>query len=175
MFKELLSGGDRALCWAIPTRRRSSTSAESRCAGPRSAGDSLLLDLRSGYVYERIPRPRSRNWCSKRCRISATRTSAVWVPRSKQIRDAVEVAPSTRTSTPSTSPPAKGDPAVRSARLRQDPHRQGGCGITGAQGDRAHRRRRGSQLLPQHQGPGVAEQVCRRNRAPHPTGVPAGP
>ena len=33
----------------------------------------------------------------------------------------------------------------------------------------------GQVLLPQHQGPRAAQQVRRRDRAPHPAGLPAGP
>ena len=74
------------------------------------------------------------------------------------------------------APPAgaEGHPALRAAGLRQDADRQGGRQQPGPQGGVGDRRREGPQLLHQHQGPGAAQQVRRRDRAPDPHGVPAG-
>ena len=68
---------------------------------------------------------------------------------------------------------AEGRAALRPARLRQDADRQGGRQLAGQEGRRAHRGV-GEVLLPQHQGPRAAQQVRRRDRAPHPPGLPAG-
>ena len=56
MFKELLADGDAS--WSSPAPTRSASSASpSRCAPDTiRAGDSLLLDTRSGYVYEKVPK-----------------------------------------------------------------------------------------------------------------------
>ena len=43
---------------------------------PLKPGDSLLVDTKAGYAYERVPRPRSRTSCWRRSRTSRTRTSA---------------------------------------------------------------------------------------------------
>ncbi len=60
--------------------------------------------------------------------------------------------------------------------LRQDAHRQGGGQLPGQEGGRAvSGERDGQVLLPQHQGPRAAQQVRRRDRAPDPPRVPAGP
>ena len=74
------------------------------------------------------------------------------------------------------TPPAgaEGHPALRPAWLRQDAHRQGRGQLAGSEGGRHHGRGQGPQLLHQHQGPGAAQQVRRRDRAPDPPGVPAG-
>ena len=69
----------------------------------------------------------------------------------------------------------EGDPALRPAGLRQDAHRQGGGQLAGQEGRRGHRQHQHPQLLPQHQGPRAAQQVRRRDRAPDPPGLPAGP
>ncbi len=73
------------------------------------------------------------------------------------------------------APAAQGHPALRPARLRQDAHRQGGGQLAGQEDRRAAGRGEAHQLLPQHQGPGAAQQVRRRDRAAHPADLPAGP
>jgi proteasome-associated ATPase len=55
MLKELLEGG-RALVVGHTDEERVVTLADSLSDEPIKAGDSLLLESRSGYVYERIPK-----------------------------------------------------------------------------------------------------------------------
>ncbi|CAA9340607.1 MAG: Bacterial proteasome-activating AAA-ATPase (PAN), partial [uncultured Nocardioidaceae bacterium] len=69
---------------------------------------------------------------------------------------------------------AQGRAAVRPARVRQDAHRQGRREQPGQEGRAGDRQAGRPRVLPEHQGPGAAEQVRRRDRAPHPAGVPAG-
>lgn len=56
MFKELLEGGDRALVIGHADEERVVRLAQSLLGQTIRAGDSLLLDARSGYVYERVPK-----------------------------------------------------------------------------------------------------------------------
>src|SRR6476660_7134303 len=56
MFKELLADGDRVLVIANADEERVVRLAEPLRAEKLRAGDSLLLDARSGYVYERVPK-----------------------------------------------------------------------------------------------------------------------
>ncbi|MBK5307745.1 MAG: proteasome ATPase [Frankiaceae bacterium] len=56
MLKEILEGGDRALVIGHTDEERVVMIAESLFDSPIKAGDSLLLETRSGYVYERIPK-----------------------------------------------------------------------------------------------------------------------
>jgi proteasome-associated ATPase len=56
MLKEILEGGDRALVIGHTDEERVVMIAESLMDQPIKAGDSLLLETRSGYVYERIPK-----------------------------------------------------------------------------------------------------------------------
>jgi len=56
MLKEILEDGDRALVIAHADEERVVRLAEPLRDAPLRAGDSLLLEGRSGYVYERIPK-----------------------------------------------------------------------------------------------------------------------
>jgi len=56
MLKEVLEGGDRALVISHADEERVVRLAEPLRRAPLRAGDSLLLEPRSGYVYERIPK-----------------------------------------------------------------------------------------------------------------------
>src|SRR4051812_16280979 len=56
MLKELLADGERALCIANADEERVVRIADSLADQPLRAGDALLFDQRSGYVYERIPK-----------------------------------------------------------------------------------------------------------------------
>ncbi|MGH3327059.1 MAG: proteasome ATPase [Streptomycetales bacterium] len=56
MLKELLDDGERALVIAHADEERVVRLAEPLFGTPLRAGDSLLLEARSGYVYERVPK-----------------------------------------------------------------------------------------------------------------------
>jgi len=56
MLKEVLEGGDRALVISHADEERVVRLAEPLRQATLRAGDSLLLEPRSGYVYERIPK-----------------------------------------------------------------------------------------------------------------------
>ncbi len=56
MLKEFLADGDRVLVIANADEERVVRIAEPLRGLPLRAGDSLLLDGRSGYVYERVPK-----------------------------------------------------------------------------------------------------------------------
>jgi proteasome-associated ATPase len=56
MLKEILDGGDRALVISHADEERVARLAEPLRHATLRGGDSLLLEPRSGYVYERIPK-----------------------------------------------------------------------------------------------------------------------
>jgi len=56
MLKELLADGNRALVIANADEERVVRLAAPLREAPLRAGDSLLLDSRAGYVYERVPK-----------------------------------------------------------------------------------------------------------------------
>ena len=56
MLKEVLEGGDRALVLGHTDEERIVMLADSLMDGPLRSGDSLMIDTRSGWAYERIPK-----------------------------------------------------------------------------------------------------------------------
>ena len=56
LLKEIMEGGERALVVGHTDEERVVMLADSLLDQPLKAGDSLLLESRSGYVYERIPK-----------------------------------------------------------------------------------------------------------------------
>jgi len=56
LLKEVLEGGDRALVIGHTDEERVVMLAESLLEHPLRAGDSLLVESRSGWAYERIPK-----------------------------------------------------------------------------------------------------------------------
>jgi proteasome-associated ATPase len=56
LLKEILEGGDRALVIGHTDEERIVMLAESLLETPIRAGDSLLVESRSGWAYERIPK-----------------------------------------------------------------------------------------------------------------------
>ncbi|HET6911047.1 MAG TPA: proteasome ATPase [Mycobacteriales bacterium] len=56
LLKEILEGGDRALVIGHTDEERVVMLAESLLESPLRAGDSLLVEPRSGWAYERIPK-----------------------------------------------------------------------------------------------------------------------
>ena len=175
MVKEILDD-DRILVVAHADEERVCRRADSLEGQLVRVGDALMLDPRSGLRLRadpqgRGPGPRPRG--GPRHRLRGHR----WPVRPDRAdpRRGRAALPAPRAVQGAPAAAAEGRPALRPARLRQDAHRQGGGGVAGQEGGRAHRGRAGEELLPQHQGPGAAQQVRRRDRAPHPADLPARP
>ncbi|GMA89386.1 hypothetical protein GCM10025868_46360 [Angustibacter aerolatus] len=108
---------------------------------------------RAGFVYERIPKAEVEEPVLEEVPDIAYEDIGGLGGQIDQIRDAVEPAvPAPRPVPRAPAAPAEGRAALRPARLRQDAHRQGGRGLAGAQGGRAHRAAAGQVVLPEHQG-----------------------
>jgi proteasome-associated ATPase len=91
MLKELLEGGDRALVISHADEERIVRLAEPLRNATLRGGDSLLLEPRSGYVYERIPKAEVEELILEEVPdITYTQIGGLG-PQIEQIRDAIEL------------------------------------------------------------------------------------
>jgi proteasome-associated ATPase len=91
MLKELLDGGDRALVISHADEERIVRLAEPLLEGTLRAGDSLLLEPRSGYVYERIPKAEVEELILEEVPDITYELIGGLGPQIEQIRDAIEL------------------------------------------------------------------------------------
>jgi proteasome-associated ATPase len=91
MLKELLEGGDRALVISHADEERIVRLAEPLIEGALRAGDSLLLEPRSGYVYERIPKAEVEELILEEVPDITYDLIGGLGPQIEQIRDAIEL------------------------------------------------------------------------------------
>src|SRR5687767_1024175 len=91
MLKELLADGDRALCIANADEERVVRLAEPLKDVGIRAGDALLFDQRSGYVYERIPKSEVEELVLEEVPDIAYESIGGLRSQIDQIRDAVEL------------------------------------------------------------------------------------
>ena len=166
--KEVLPDG-RVLVLARADEERVVRLAGPLLDGPLRVGDSLTVDTRSGFAFERIPKAEVEELVLEEVPDIDYEDIGGLGPQIEAIRDAVEL-PFLHADLfrEHGLRPPEGDPALRPPRLREDAHRQGGGQLAGQEGRGAARGDPGQELLPQHQGPRAAEQVRRGDRAPHP-------
>jgi proteasome-associated ATPase len=91
MLKELLEGGDRALVISHADEERIVRLAEPLLGGTLRAGDALLLEPRSGYVYERIPKSEVEELILEEVPDISYSEIGGLGPQIEQIRDAIEL------------------------------------------------------------------------------------
>jgi proteasome-associated ATPase len=91
MLKELLDGGDRALVISHADEERIVRLAAPLLSGTLRAGDSLLLEPRSGYVYERIPKAEVEELILEEVPDITYHQIGGLGPQIEQIRDAIEL------------------------------------------------------------------------------------
>jgi proteasome-associated ATPase len=91
MLKELLEGGDRGLVISHADEERVVRLAEPLLDSVLRAGDSLLLEPRSGYVYERIPKAEVEELILEEVPDITYSDIGGLGPQIVQIRDAVEL------------------------------------------------------------------------------------
>jgi proteasome-associated ATPase len=91
MLKEVLDGGDRALVISHADEERIVRLAEPLLDGVLRSGDSLLLEPRSGYVYERIPKAEVEELILEEVPDITYDLIGGLGPQIEQIRDAIEL------------------------------------------------------------------------------------
>ena len=91
MFKEMLADGDRALVIANADEERVVRLAEPLRGDTIRAGDSLLLDSRAGYVYEKVPKSEVEELVLEEVPDIAYESIGGLSGQIEQIRDAVEL------------------------------------------------------------------------------------
>src|SRR5580692_8202664 len=91
MLKEILDGGDRALVISHADEERVARLAEPLLDARLRAGDSLLLEPRSGYVYERIPKAEVEELILEEVPDISYLEIGGLGPQIEQIRDAIEL------------------------------------------------------------------------------------
>jgi proteasome-associated ATPase len=91
MLKEVLDGGDRALVISHADEERIVRLAEPLLDGILRSGDSLLLEPRSGYVYERIPKAEVEELILEEVPDITYEVIGGLGPQIEQIRDAIEL------------------------------------------------------------------------------------
>jgi proteasome-associated ATPase len=175
MLKEILEDGERALVLGHTDEERVVRLAATLDDSPLRAGDSLLLEPRSGYVYERIPKSEVEELVLEEVPDIDYSDIGGLAAQIEQIRDAVEL--------PFLHPELFREHQLKPPKgvLLYGPP---GCGktliakaVANSLAKKVAERtgKRGPLVLPEHQGPGAAQQVRRRDRAAHPAGLPAGP
>jgi proteasome-associated ATPase len=91
MLKELLEGGDRALVISHADEERIVRLADPLRNSTLRGGDSLLLEPRSGYVYERIPKAEVEELILEEVPDITYLEIGGLAPQIEQIRDAIEL------------------------------------------------------------------------------------
>jgi len=91
MLKEVLEDGDRALVISHADEERIARLAEPLRGHTLRAGDSLLLEPRSGYVYERIPKAEVEELILEEVPDISYSEIGGLGPQIEQIRDAIEL------------------------------------------------------------------------------------
>lgn len=174
-LKEILEDGERALVLGHTDEERVVRLAEPLRGLTIRPGDALLLEPRSGYVYEVVPKSEVEELVLEEVPDIGYEQIGGLGGQIEMIRDAVELPISTPTCSGSTSCDRPRVSCSTGPRMRQDAHRQGRRQLAGQEGRRGHRPGRRQELLPQHQGPRAPQQIRRRDRAADPPGLPASP
>src|SRR4051812_20619595 len=91
LFKELPADGDRALVTPSAEEERVVRLAEPLRSGTIRAGDSLLLDARAGYVYEKVPKSEVEELVLEEVPDIAYESIGGLAGQIEQIQDAVEL------------------------------------------------------------------------------------
>ena len=104
------------------------------------AGDAVLMETRSQLLVEKLPRPEVEELVLEEVPDVTYADVGGLDSQIEAITDAVELpVPAPRPVQRVQAARAQGHPALRAARVRQDPHRQGGGQLAGQEGGRRSR------------------------------------
>ena len=175
IFKELLEDGTRALIVGRADEERVAELADDLIGVKLRAGEHVLDGRPHRPARRAHPAPRGRGARPRRgARHHLRRRRRPRRPDRADPRRGRAAVPARRPLPRARPAAAEGHPAVRPAGLRQDAHREGGRELARQARRREDRQREDPLVLPQHQGPGAAQQVRRRDRAPDPAHLRAG-
>ena len=175
-LKEQLEDRRRCIIYARADEERVAELSEDMMGTRLRAGDSLLMDVRTQLLIEKLPKLESEELVLEEVPDITYADVGGLDSQIEAITDAVELPYMHRELFAEYSLPGpQGDPPLRPSGVRQDAHRQGGGQLPGQEGRREDGQRQRPQLLPQHQGSRAPEQVRGRDGAPDPAGLPAGP
>ena len=149
-MKDVLEDGHRAIVVGRADEERVVELADSLLGEKLRAGDSVLMDARSGLLLEKLPRPEVEELVLEEVPdISYEDVGRARLPDRADNRRRRAALPVPGPVLRAQAAGAQGRPALRPARLRQDPHRQGRGQLAGQEGGRAlgRRRRRGSYFF----------------------------
>ena len=174
-LKEQLEDRKRCVIYARADEERVAELSEDMLGVRLRAGDSLLLDVRTQLLIEKLPKLESEELVLEEVPDITYADVGGLDTQIEAITDAVELPYMHRELFAKYSLPAP-----KGILLYGPP----GCGKTliakavanslGEEGGREDRQRQRAVVLLEHQGPRAPEQVCGRDGAPDPPGLPAG-
>ena len=139
-LKEILEDGERALVIGHTDEERVVRLAEPLLDVTIRPGDALLLEPRSGYVYEVVPKSEVEELVLEEVPdIDYEQIGGLGGQIEHDPRRGRAPVPAPRPLQGARAAAAQGRPALRPARLRQDAHRQGRRQLAGQEGRRGHR------------------------------------
>ena len=175
-LKEQLEDKRRCVIFARADEERVAELSEDMLGVKLRAGDSLLMDVRTQLLIEKLPKLESEELVLEEVPDITYADVGGLDSQIEAITDAVELPYMHRDLFVEYSLPGpEGHPPLRPARLWEDADRQGRGQLPGQEGGAEDRQRQRPELLPQHQGSRAAQQVRGGDGAPDPPGLPACP
>ena len=141
---EVLEDGHRALVVGRADEEQVAEISDYLAGVKLRAGDSLLMDRARMLLVEKLPRPELEEVVLEEVPdVTYADIGGLDEPDRGDHRRRRAAVPAPRALRRVPPAGAEGDPALRPARVRQDPHREGRRQLAREEGRRAHRQRQG--------------------------------